>query len=115
MEPNLAELSEAVAAAIPDRECLVWRDRRLVWRELSLRIHRLASFLTSRSLGLHRERSDAERHAAVALRGGRLLRGGARDGAREERRGDQQQARARHGACTRLTLPSSRKRRSRTK
>ena len=62
MEPNLAELSEAVAAAIPDRECLVWRDRRFTWTELRDRTRRLASFLRVRGLGLHRERRDLAGH-----------------------------------------------------
>ena len=31
MEFNLAQVHEAVAAAIPDRECIVWRDRRLTY------------------------------------------------------------------------------------
>ncbi|HVH04499.1 MAG TPA: acyl-CoA synthetase [Myxococcota bacterium] len=73
MEPNLAELSEAVAAAIPDRECLVWRDRRMTWRELNDRTHRLASFLGVRGLQLRRERGDlagwesGQDHVALCL------------------------------------------------
>ena len=29
MEFNLAEVNETIAAAIPDREMIVWRERRL--------------------------------------------------------------------------------------
>jgi 3-oxocholest-4-en-26-oate---CoA ligase len=73
MEPNLAELAEAVAAAIPDRECLVWRERRLTWSELRDRTRRLASFLGTRGLRLHRERRDlagwesGQDHVALCL------------------------------------------------
>src|SRR5260221_10768187 len=31
MEFNLAEINEAIAAAIPERDCIVTRDRRLTW------------------------------------------------------------------------------------
>ena len=31
MEFNLAQVHEAVEAAVPDRECIVWRDRRLTY------------------------------------------------------------------------------------
>ncbi|MEO3826844.1 AMP-binding protein [Actinomadura sp. B10D3] len=49
---DLATLHEAIAAAIPDRECLVWRDRRMTWREVADRTRRLASVLHARGLGL---------------------------------------------------------------
>ena len=40
MELNLAILHEAIAAAVPDRECIVWRDRRFTWRErVKLTLH----------------------------------------------------------------------------
>jgi acyl-CoA synthetase (AMP-forming)/AMP-acid ligase II len=54
---NLAEVSEAIAAAIPDRECIVWRDRRSTWAQVTERTRRLANFLRSRGLGCHQERS----------------------------------------------------------
>jgi fatty-acyl-CoA synthase len=53
---NLAEINEAIAAAIPDRECIVFRDRRITWREFSGRTRRLANFLSRRGLGCHQER-----------------------------------------------------------
>lgn len=73
MEPNLADLAEAIAAAIPERECLVWRGRRLAWRDLLARIHRLANFLGARGLGSKRERSglagweSGQDHVALCL------------------------------------------------
>jgi acyl-CoA synthetase (AMP-forming)/AMP-acid ligase II len=54
---NLAEINEAIAAAIPDRECIVFRDRRLTWRDFNLRTRRLANFLIGRGLGSHQERA----------------------------------------------------------
>src|SRR6266446_9837498 len=54
---NLAEINEAIAAAIPDRECIVVRDRRVTWQEVNQRTRRLANFLLRHGLGCHRERS----------------------------------------------------------
>jgi 3-oxocholest-4-en-26-oate---CoA ligase len=42
MEFNLADLFECVADRVPDREALVWRDRRLTYAELDERATRLA-------------------------------------------------------------------------
>ena len=53
---NLAAVHEAISAAIPDRECLVFRDRRFAWREVTDRTRRLASVLRAAGLGCHRER-----------------------------------------------------------
>ena len=51
VEVNLAALHEAVAAAVPARECLVWRDRRLTWADVTDRSRRLANALRDRGLG----------------------------------------------------------------
>jgi fatty-acyl-CoA synthase len=56
MDFNLAEINEAVAAAIPDRECLVWRDRRLTRAQFNERTRRLANALIGQGLTVHRER-----------------------------------------------------------
>ncbi|MFG2089182.1 MULTISPECIES: AMP-binding protein [unclassified Spirillospora] len=56
---DLATLHEAIAAAVPDRECLVWRDRRMTWREVSDRTRRLANVLHGNGLGLHGDGSGA--------------------------------------------------------
>jgi fatty-acyl-CoA synthase len=45
---NLAHLHEAIAERVPSRECLVFRDRRLTWRDVTLRSRRLAALLRSR-------------------------------------------------------------------
>ena len=54
---NLAEISEAIAAAIPDRECLVFRDRRYSWAQFNDRTRRLGNYLADRGLGCKVERS----------------------------------------------------------
>jgi len=59
---NLAVISEAVAAAVPERECIVFRDRRFLWKEFNERTRRLANFLLARGLGCHRERSELKNH-----------------------------------------------------
>jgi fatty-acyl-CoA synthase len=62
MEFNLADLHDAVAAAIPDRESIVWRDRRLTYADVAERTDRLADHLVSAGLGAHRERSELGGH-----------------------------------------------------
>ncbi|MEE8558213.1 MAG: AMP-binding protein, partial [Myxococcota bacterium] len=60
MEFNLAQLHEAIAEAVPDRECLVFRDRRLSYRDMTQRTRRFANYLLGRGLGIQRERSELE-------------------------------------------------------
>ncbi|WP_329095588.1 AMP-binding protein [Actinomadura citrea] len=55
---DLATLHEAIAAAIPDRECLVWRERRMTWREVADRTRRLAGVLHAHGLGLRTRDGD---------------------------------------------------------
>ena len=57
MEFNLGEVNEAIAAAIPEREMIIWRDRRLTYGQVAERSRRLAHYLRSRGLGLRRERA----------------------------------------------------------
>jgi acyl-CoA synthetase (AMP-forming)/AMP-acid ligase II len=58
MNFNLAEINEAIAAAIPERECIVFRDRRLTWAAFNDRTRRLANLLRERGLGCRQERGD---------------------------------------------------------
>ncbi len=51
MEFNLAQVHEAIAEAIPDKECIVFRDRRLTWRDVTERTRRLANVLAGAGLG----------------------------------------------------------------
>jgi fatty-acyl-CoA synthase len=54
--PNLAAVHEAIAAALPERECIVFRDRRLTWSEVNDRTRRLGALLASEGLGCRVER-----------------------------------------------------------
>ena len=58
MEFNLAQIHEAIAAKIPERTSIVYRDRNLSWGEVPERTRRLANYLRGRGLGLHTERRD---------------------------------------------------------
>jgi fatty-acyl-CoA synthase len=53
VELNLARIHEAIAAVVPDRECIVWRDRRLSWADVTERTRRLAHVLLDAGLGAH--------------------------------------------------------------
>jgi 3-oxocholest-4-en-26-oate---CoA ligase len=70
---NLAEISEAIAAVIPERECIVFRDRRQNWAQFTERTRRLANYLRGQGLGCHRERralqnfESGQDHLAIYL------------------------------------------------
>jgi 3-oxocholest-4-en-26-oate---CoA ligase len=51
---NAAALHQAIAAAVPERGCIVAGHRRLTWREVADRTCRLAGTLTGAGLGLRR-------------------------------------------------------------
>jgi acyl-CoA synthetase (AMP-forming)/AMP-acid ligase II len=61
-EFNIALTHEAVSATVPDREVLVWRDRRFTYADLTDRSRRLASYLHGRGLGVRTERSALQGH-----------------------------------------------------
>lgn len=60
MELNLPALLEAVSAKVPDRDCLLFGDRRFSWATTTERSRRLASVLVSHGLTIHGEFSAAE-------------------------------------------------------
>ena len=60
MSMNLGAIHDAIADAIPDRECIVFRDRRLTWRDVQDRTRRLANLLRAHGLGCHTERGSLE-------------------------------------------------------
>jgi len=76
MERSVAEVHEAIAATRPDEECLVFRDRRLTWSEVTDRTRRLANHLVAQGLGVRRERAElaghesGQSHLAVYLHNG---------------------------------------------
>jgi 3-oxocholest-4-en-26-oate---CoA ligase len=49
---NVAALHEAIAAVVPERDCIVWRKRRLTWSDVTDRTRRLAAVLREAGLGL---------------------------------------------------------------
>jgi acyl-CoA synthetase (AMP-forming)/AMP-acid ligase II len=73
---NLAAVHEAIAAAVPERECLVFRDRRLRWADVCDRTRRLAGVLRAHGLGCHTPRSalpnwkSGQDHVALYLHNG---------------------------------------------
>ncbi len=73
---NLAMTFETVARTVPDRECLVWRDRRLTFAQVAERSRSLASYLADRGLGVRTERGQlaghqsGQDHLALALYNG---------------------------------------------
>jgi fatty-acyl-CoA synthase len=57
---NLAVIHEAIAEAIPERECLVHRDRRLTWEQVTDRSRRLGDLLRAHGLGCRRSRAELQ-------------------------------------------------------
>ena len=76
MDFNIAEAHEAVSANIPDRECIVYRDRRLTYGEVTDRSRRLANALGLLGLGCHRERDELAGHEIGQDTVGLYLRNG---------------------------------------
>jgi fatty-acyl-CoA synthase len=50
-EINIAAAQEAIAAAVPDQEAIVFRDRRLPYRQWNERTRRLGNYLRGLGLG----------------------------------------------------------------
>ena len=73
---SVAELHEAIAALQPDKECLIFRDQRLTWSDVTERTRRLANYLIAQSLGCHTEREhllgheSGQDHLAIYLHNG---------------------------------------------
>ena len=73
---NLAAIHEAIAAEIPDRECLVFGDRRLTWAQFTDRTRRLAGVLRDAGLGCSAPRrslknwESGQSHVALYLYNG---------------------------------------------
>ena len=60
-EWSIPAVIDAVTAAVPDREMLVWTSVRRSYGEVQQRTRRLAGFFRARGLGLQRERAELER------------------------------------------------------
>ena len=61
-EFSVAEIHEAIAALRPDDACLVFRDRRLTWSQVTERTRRLANHFLANGLGCHSERAQLAGH-----------------------------------------------------
>ena len=53
---NVAAINEAVTAAVPEREALVYRDRRFTYAQLADRANRLANVLLAHDVTVQHER-----------------------------------------------------------
>jgi fatty-acyl-CoA synthase len=62
MDFNFSDFHETVAAAVPDREAIVFRDRRLSYAQVADRSRRLANFLLERGLNVRNERAELAGH-----------------------------------------------------
>ena len=62
MEASFPEVYEALAATLPEREALVFRDRRLSYAAFAERSRRLANHLLGRGLRVRRERAELAGH-----------------------------------------------------
>lgn len=60
MRYNYAELFAAVAASLPERDCIVFRDRRLSYEDVADRVNRLANLLLSHGISIRKERADLQ-------------------------------------------------------
>lgn len=58
MQFNLAQLHEAIAEAVPERDALITAERRFSYRELTERTRRLANFFLQKGLKVKAERSQ---------------------------------------------------------
>ena len=73
---NLAMAFETLVESLADRDCIVWRDRRLTYRHVQERSRRLASYLHGCGLTVHKERAElrgwesGQDHVALALYNG---------------------------------------------
>jgi acyl-CoA synthetase (AMP-forming)/AMP-acid ligase II len=70
---GIGEIHEAIGASKPDELCLVFRDRRLTWADVTDRTRRLANHLLAEGLGCHTERehlsgsASGQDHLAIYL------------------------------------------------
>ncbi len=76
MDFNIALINEAVSARIPEREAIIWRDRRITFSQLTDRTRRLGNYLRAHGMGHHIERANLKNwesgqdHLALYLHNG---------------------------------------------
>ncbi len=75
-ELNLADVHEAIAATVPDRDCIVWRQRHWSWAEVTDRTRRMAAVLQEAGLGINSPAAERQGwesphdHVAIYLHNG---------------------------------------------
>ncbi len=62
VEFNIGRVHEVVSGVVPDRECTVWRGRRLTYADITDRSRRLATYLHRAGLGCRVERAGLRGH-----------------------------------------------------
>jgi 3-oxocholest-4-en-26-oate---CoA ligase len=73
---GIAEIHEAIAAVRPDEECIIFRDKRLTWADVTKRTRQLANYFASQGLGCTTERDkldgweSGQDHVAIYLHNG---------------------------------------------
>ena len=73
---NLAKAFDTLVESLAERDCIVWRDRRLSYAQVAERSRRLASYLYDRGLRVRQERAalrgweSGQDHVALALYNG---------------------------------------------
>jgi fatty-acyl-CoA synthase len=73
---NLTRAFDTLVETLADRECLIWKDRRLTYAQVAERSKRLGSYLHARGLGVRTERAglagheSGQDHVALALYNG---------------------------------------------
>jgi fatty-acyl-CoA synthase len=73
---NLARAFDTLVETLADRECIVWKDRRLTYGQVAERSRRLGSYLHARGLGVRTKREhlagheSGQDHLALALYNG---------------------------------------------
>ncbi|MFL6021724.1 MAG: AMP-binding protein, partial [Marmoricola sp.] len=75
-EFNLSRVFATVAAAVPDQEALIWRDRRLTYAQMDARIDGVAHYLAGLGLGRTTERGELAGHEIGQDTVGLYLRNG---------------------------------------
>lgn len=73
---NLSTVFDTVARAVPEQEVLVWRDRRLRYRDVNARVDGVANHLVSRGLGCWTARGELRGHESHQSHIGLYLRNG---------------------------------------
>ncbi|MCA9504260.1 MAG: acyl-CoA synthetase [Myxococcales bacterium] len=76
MQFDLVRVHDTIARTLPDREAIVWRDRRLTHAQVADRSRRLARVLLDHGVTVHRERESLAGHEVGQDRIGLYLRNG---------------------------------------